>query len=91
MLKRQRRRSTPATKPSTTPSSYMQGLSVAEITDKLREKRRQEMNEKGQKFATFLPDYHLIGVDPGYLFAAKYGSSISLPEFVVDHLLELLT
>lgn len=71
----------------------MERKSVAEVTDDLRVARRHLMAEKGRRFATFLPGYRLLGVDPGYLFTPAYGTgpSISLPEFVVDHLLEQLT
>ena len=51
------------------------------------------MLKTGREFASFLPGYRLLGVDPGYLFVSldPYNRcSIDLPEEIVDHLLKTI-
>lgn len=49
--------------------------------------------KKGRRFAKFLPDYRVLGVDPGFLFVSTrndHRASIDLSEEVVDTLLKHL-
>jgi hypothetical protein len=52
-----------------------------------------ELLRKGRRLAEFLPDYALLGVDPGCLFRSTkdaYRDTLDLPEDVVDCLLKHL-
>ena len=49
-----------------------------------------KMLDKGRRFAKFLPNHRLLGVDPGYIFVSKdpYDRrSIDITEEVLDTLL----
>jgi hypothetical protein len=51
------------------------------------------MMEKGKKLAALLPNYRLLGWDPGFLFVSTlndHRKPIDLPEDVVEALLRLV-
>lgn len=58
---------------------------MADIT-----KHTKDMLRKGHAFAKLLPNYRLLGVDPGFLFvsdARDHRQPLDLPEDVIDSIL----